>query len=411
MMNAMNTSSPEPLWHDPWDRTAGDSRASTLFRDNFGSPPAGVWSAPGRINLIGEHTDYNLGIALPTILPHSTFVAASLRDDNVLAIVSSAGEDLMGPGKMWQCAMEDITPDTARGWPAHPAGLVWALRERGYDGPGLNLAIASSLPIGAGLASSAALACSTAKAVNTLWRLALDSPERRIELAEAAMDAENLIAGTPTGGLDQYTSLFCQEGAAIEIDFSTSPPVFRPTPLYFPDYGLVLLVIVTPKRHRLTDGRYAERHDECQKAAKALGAENLRKVADDPNGLRRVEALTDEVLKKRARHVISEIERVRVVSEELMGTSPAHERFVEIGRQIYRSHMSLTVDFEVSCPELDLAVNAAWTSGALGARLVGGGFGGAVIALIRRTQMEATARLIDQSFEKAGMGRPQFLAS
>jgi galactokinase len=334
-----------------------------------------------------------------------------LRDDDTLAIVSSVGADLEGPGERWQCPLDDISPETTAGWPAYPAGLVWALRERGYSGPGLNLAIASSIPVGAGLASSAALTCSTAKAVNSLWRLALDTPDQRVELAEAAVEAENLMARTPTGGLDQYTSLFCQEGSAIEIDFATSPPKLRPTPLYFPDYGLVLLVIVTPKRHRLTDGRYAERHRECQEAARALGVTSLREVADDPHGLRRVEGLADETLRKRARHVVSEVERVRLVSEELAGTAPAHERFVDVGRQIYRSHTSLAVDFEVSCAELDLAVNAAWTSGALGSRLVGGGFGGAAIALIRRTQMDATSRLIDQSFMDAGLERPRFLAS
>ncbi|MBN2176610.1 MAG: galactokinase [Demequinaceae bacterium] len=407
----MNASSPEPRWYEPWARASGEARAQQCFADHFGEAAAGVWSAPGRVNLIGEHTDYNFGLALPTIIRHRTFVAASVRDDDDLVIVSSGGEDIVGPGKRWQGPMDDITPESTDGWPAYPAGLVWALRERGYDGPGLNLAFSSSIPIGAGLASSAALTCSTAMAVNALWRLALDSDERHIELAEAAMDAENLMAKTPTGGLDQYTSLFCREGSAIEIDFSTSPPTFRPTPLYFPDYGLALLVIVTPKRHRLTDGRYAQRYDECQQASKALGVQSLREVADDPHGLRRVEGLSEEVLKKRARHVVSEIERVRLVSEELAGTAPAHERFVDIGRQIYRSHTSLAVDFEVSCAELDLAVNAAWTSGALGARLVGGGFGGAAIALVRRTQMDATARLIDQSFMDAGMERPGFLVS
>lgn len=410
-MGKVTAPGPEPRWYEPWVRSAGEARATQFFAEHFGTPAAGVWSAPGRVNLIGEHTDYNLGLSLPTILRHRTFIAGSVRDDDSLVIVSSAGEDLVGPGTRWECPMDDISPSTAEGWPAYPAGLIWALRERGYDGPGLNLAVASSIPIGAGLGSSAALTCGTAIAVNSLWRLALDSTERRIELAEAAQEAENLIARTPTGALDHYTALFCQEGSAIEIDFSTSPLTFQPTPLYFPDYGLVLLIVVTPRRHRLTDGRYAVRHRECQEASSALGVKSLREVADDPQGLRRVETLSDETLRKRARHVVSEIGRVRLVSEELAGTAPAHERFVDVGRQIYRSHTSLAVDFEVSCPELDLAVNAAWTSGALGARLVGAGFGGAAIALIRRTQMDATARLVDLNFIDAGMERPHFVSS
>lgn len=407
----MKDSGPEPLWYEPWARPSGEARAMQFFVDRFGTPAAGVWSSPGRVNLIGEHTDYNLGLALPTILRHRTFVAGSIRDDDYIVIASSVGADLVGPGPEWRCRMDDISPSTAQGWPAYPAGLIWALRERGYDGPGLNLAIASSIPVGAGLGSSAALTCSTARAVNSLWRLALDSADRRVELAEAAQEAENSIAQTPTGGLDQYASLFCPEGAAIEIDFSTTPHTFQTTPLYFPDYGLVLLAVVTPKRHRLTDGRYAERFRECQEACKLLGVTSLREVADDPQGLRKIDSIPDEIAKKRARHVVSEIERVRLVSEELAGTAPAHERFVDVGRQIYRSHTSLAVDFEVSCAELDLAVNAAWTSGALGARLVGGGFGGAAIALVRRTQMDTTARLIDQSFIDAGIERPRFASA
>ena len=409
MMVEMTEMTAEPDWYEPWTRGTGAAQATALFTSTFDSAPRAVFSAPGRVNLIGEHTDYNAGLALPTVLRHRTYVAASPRDDDVLDIVSSAGDEFDGPGDRWSCPMDEISPESAGGWPAYPAGVVWALRERGFDGPGLNLAIASCVPLGAGLASSAALTCATARAVNSMWGLALDSPELRIDLAEATIDAENRMARTPTGGMDQYTALFCPEGSAVEIDFATSPPHLRDTPLYFPDYGLVLLVIDTRTRHRLTDGRYAERFAECHEAARALGASTLREVADDPRAGQRVEGLEDPILKKRARHVVNEIDRVRRVTSELAGTAPASERFVEIGRNIYRSHTSLAVDFEVSCPELDLAVNAAWTSGALGARLVGGGFGGAVIALVRRTQMDTTAHTIDRSFQDAGMQRPRFL--
>ncbi len=409
MMSPMSETASGPEWYEPWAREHGDAKASGAFREHFGTAPQGVWSAAGRVNLIGEHTDYSNGLCLPTVLRHRTFVAASARDDDMLEIVSDAGTAFDGPGTRWSARLDDISPETAAGWPVYPAGVAWALRERGYDGPGLNLAITSCVPLGAGLASSGAVTCATARAINDVWRLSLDSKAARVELAEAAIDAENLVAQTPTGGLDQYTSLFCPEGSVIEIDFATSPPAIREAPLYFPDYGLVLLVIDTRTTHHLTDGRYAERYRECQAAADALGVTKLREVADDPHGMARVEAMTDPVLKKRARHVVSEIDRVRQVSAELAGTGPAHERFVEVGRHIYRSHTSLAVDFEVSCPELDLAVNAAWTSGALGARLVGAGFGGAAIALIRRTQMDATARVIDRSFSEAGLPRPRFL--
>ena len=410
MMNGMSAAAPDaPTWLEPWSEDVGIARATALYQSNFGAAPTGVWSAPGRVNLIGEHTDYSGGLCLPTVLPHRTYVAASLRPDDRVVIVSERAEEFEGPGARWECHLDDITPDSAAGWPAYPAGVLWALRERGFDGRGLTIAITSCVPLGAGLASSAALTCAVAKAVNDLWRLSLDTRTGRSELADAAKDAENLVAGTPTGGLDHYAALFCAEGSAIEIDFATDPPGIRDTPLYFPDYGLVLLVVDTRKPHHLTDGKYAARYEECQRAAHALGAVNLRAVSDEPDGRQRVENLEDDTLKKRARHVVSEIARVREVSASLSDTGPAHERFIDVGRQIYRSHTSLAVDFEVSCDELDLAVNAAWTAGALGARLVGGGFGGSIIALVRRTQIHVTARIIDDAFAEAGFDRPHFL--
>lgn len=305
--------------------------------------------------------------------------------------------------------MEQISPASAAGWPAYAAGVVWALLERGYDGPGLDMAVTSCVPLGAGLSSSAAFSCASARAVSDLWRLALEGEAGAIELAEVARDAENQIAGAPTGRLDQYAALLCRENEGIEIDFAASPPAVRRTPLYFPEYGLVLLVIDTRHPRSLTDGRYRERFDECRAAAAQLGAASLREVADGPDPLGRVDSLDDDVLRRRARHVVTEIERVRIVADELAGTGPAHERFVEVGRRIYRSHTSLATDFEVSSPELDLAVNAAWTAGALGARLVGAGFGGAVIALVRKTQLDVTARIVDRAFADAGMAKPRFL--
>lgn len=409
MMNCMADQTLEQEWAEPWTGDKGNALASELFRSTFGDVPSGVWSAPGRVNLIGEHTDYNGGLSLPTTLRHRTYVAASPRADDSVDIVSSAGIELEGPGERWSGRLDDISPTTAIGWPAYPAGVVWALRDRGYEGPGLNIAIASCVPQGAGLGSSAALTCATALAINGVWKLALDHSDARIELAESAIAAENAIAVTPTGGLDQYTSLFCPDGSAIELDFATSPPGMRPSPLYFPDYGLALLIIDTRKRHDLTDGQYAHRFDECRQAASALGVNMLREVADDLGGLARIEGMTDDVLRRRARHVVTEIDRVRLVAAELAGTAPAHERFIDIGHLMYRSHASLTVDFEVSCPELNLAVEAARQNEALGARLVGGGFGGAVAALVRKTKVASIAHEIDRTFVTAGFNRPRFL--
>ncbi len=399
----------EPMWNEPWTRDDGAAKATKLFTQTFGHQPHGVWSAPGRLNLIGEHTDYNHGLCLATTLRHRTYVAVGLRGDTKIRMVSARGDKVHGPGAEHIVDMDDVTADTAPGWTGYVAGVIWAMRERGFDGIGLDVAVASCVPLGAGLSSSGALESAVALAVNDLWRLALDNPKERTELAESCIEAEGRIVGVPTGGLDPYTALFCTDGDALEMDFLTSPAVIRDTPLYFPEYGLDILITDTRVSHDLADGRYAERRRECEAAAAALDAPHLRAVADQPDGLRRVNSLEDETLRKRARHVVNEIDRVRRVASELSGTGPAHERLVEVGSQLYRAHTSLAVDFEVSCAELDLAVHTAWTGGALGARMVGGGFGGSTISLLRRNHVDVTARAIAAAFSEAGMRQPQFL--
>ncbi len=396
-----------PLWNEPWSREDGESHAALLYESAFGHAPSGTWSAPGRVNLIGEHTDYNAGLCLPTIIHHRAYVSAALRYDKELHLVTGQADG--DGGETWHGLMDDISHKSAPGWAGYAAGVVWALRERGFEGAGLNIAIESCVPVDAGLASSASLEVAVARAANELWRLALDSHRGRVELAESCVDAENLIVGSPTGGLDQYTALFCNDGEALEMDFATTPPTLRDTPLYFPEYGMELLIIDTRVGHNHADGRYSDRFTECMEAAHQLGAANLREVADQGDALRHVNGLTDETLRKRARHVINEIDRVRKVTGELSGTGPAHERLVEVGALLTRGHTSLAVDFDASCPELDLAVRAASSGGALGARMVGGGFGGSAIALVRRAHMDATARGIDAAFIEAGYDRPQFL--
>jgi galactokinase len=411
MISAMNDSpNPgDPHWDEPWERDVGDRLARQTFATSFDAEPTAVWSAPGRVNLIGEHTDYNGGLCVPAPLPHRTYVAGAPRTDRVLRIASAEGREFAGPGEVFEIAIDDLTPDACDGWPAFVAGVVWSLVERGYDGPGLDLATTTCVPRNAGLASSAALACSTALAVNDLWRLALDNPENRVELAEAARDAENVVVGTPTGRLDHYAALFSHPGTALLVDCSTSPPGLHHHPLTLHEYGLEILVIDTRTTHDLTDGRYARRTEECARAAAALGAPSLREVADAPNGVSRVEGLDDPILRRRARHVVTEIHRVRAVVDELAGVGPAHERFAEIGRQFSLSHASLARDFEVSRTELDLAVDAVNAAGALGSRLVGAGFGGAVIALVRRVQLASLASAVDQAFVQRGFERPRFL--
>ena len=405
-----NDDSPRgPVWVEPWTRGQGQSRARALFERTWGSEPAGVWSAPGRVTIIGEHTDYNNGLSLPTVTPHRTYVATRARADDRVRVISEGADQLDGPGDVWEGTLDSITPDACAGWPAYIAGVVWALRERGYDGPGLDVAVTSCLPTSAGLASSGAVECATALAVNALWRLALDADAAHTELAEACIEAEAQIALSPTGGLDQHTQLRCREGEALELDFAQRPPAVRHCPLYFPDYGLGLLVVdVRTSERRRTPG-FLVRQRECAAAAAALGVESLRELAGVRAARVRIESLADPVLRGRARHVVTEIERVRDVTAELAGTGPAHERFVDIGKQLFRSHASLEVDYEVSTPELNLAVDTAFHTGVLGARLVGAGFGGAAIALVRRAEADGVAAQIDGAFVEAGLVRPRFL--
>jgi galactokinase len=367
-------------------RLAAGVRAALTER--FDSVAEVVGRAPGRVNLIGEHTDYNGGPCLPVALPHATFAALARRADDQVRVASRQAD------AAWSSTLDAIGPGQVDGWAAYVVGVLWAMREGGHEVPGLDIVVDSTVPLGAGLSSSAALECATAVAVAQLIGLDL-SPGVRRELAQACMRAEGEVAGAPTGGMDQMIAMLAEPGAALLVDFGDDTTV--PVRLDLGDH--TLLVTDTRVSHELTDGGYGSRRADCEAAARELGVPTLRQATLDD--LTRV---TEPVRRRRAHHVVTEIERVGRAVLAIEGDDRA-----ALGRLLLASHESLRDDFEVSCAELDTAVEAAMGAGAVGARMTGGGFGGSTVALVPASRVEQVAETIDGAFAAAGYGPPQHL--
>lgn len=399
----------EPRWMRAWSLEEGERRARARMRHVFGADARYVWSAPGLLNIIGEYTDISHGAALTTPMPHRTFVAAAPRPDNVVRITTDLLDDSGKESPPWECDLDSLqNVADLNGWIAYPAGVLWALLERGYDGKGMDLAFASCLPASAGLFSATALTAATALAANGLWGLALKTDITAVELAGVCMDAANDVAGDATAGLAQHGIVRGTPGEALHLNFATTPPRGSACPLTFAEYGLGLLIIDTQVPHPDQASVIRERMAETDRAVEALGVASIGAMQDVPGSLARIEALDDPLLRRRARHVFTENERVELVRDELTGTAPAHERFIAVGKALYRSHASLEADFDVSSDALNLAVDVAFRAGALGARLVGSGGGGSAVALVRHAQAASTAQLIDEAFRASGLPRPVF---
>jgi galactokinase len=372
---------------------------SELFRARFGQTPDGVWLAPGRANLMGEHTDYNDGFVLPFALGQHVVTAAAHRGDGQLAVTSRQEKDAY-----FQVEVAELEPGSVTGWGAYPAGVAWALREAGYPVPGASIAIDSDVPAGAGLSSSAALECATALALTELAGLDGPAPNGSIprrELAAIARRAENEFVGVPSGIMDQSASLLCQAGHLLLLDcrsLETAQVPFDPAPA-----GAQLLIVNTRARHELSDGEYGERRAECEQAARQLGVASLRDVTSPAE----VGRLADPVLRRRARHVISDNQRVLTVVELLRSGPGDPGAYREIGRLLAQAHESLRDDFEISWPEADETVAAAVGAGAFGARMIGGGFGGSVLVLAGPGSRVTTA--VSEAFARRGWTPPEFL--
>ncbi|GAB3313241.1 galactokinase [Geodermatophilus aquaeductus] len=369
----------------PTDEEAA-ARAAEAFTTRFGGAPEGVWAAPGRVNVIGEHTDYNGGHVLPVALPHTTRAALARRDDGRVVLVSAQHADADA-----DVAVVDLTPGTPGGWAGYPAGVLHQLRE--HLPGGLSLLVDGDVPAGAGLSSSAALECAVALALRDLLGLDLGPGD----LVDVARRAENDFVGAPTGILDQSASVLCTAGHALYLD--TRDRSSEQVPLDLEAAGLALLVVDSGTTHDHAASGYGDRRRECEEAARRLGVGllcDVRDVADlaslddgSPEGA---------VLLRRARHVVSEDARV----EEVVGLLRAGGDPREVGPVLTAGHASLRDDFEVSVPELDAVVEVALAAGAHGARMVGGGFGGSAVALVDAAAVDDVAAAVS---ERAGAPR------
>ncbi|WP_299088533.1 galactokinase [uncultured Microbacterium sp.] len=370
-------------------------QAEGLFQELTGTEPVGRWSSPGRVNLIGEHTDYNDGFVFPFAIDFRTVVALGLRSDGRIRVVSTFDPV---PVEIALADLDAFFParrDEIVEWARYPLGVAWALLD-GRDAAafaGVDIAIASDVPVGAGLSSSAAIEGATASALNDVWDLGLD----RIALAQAGRRAENEAVGAPTGIMDQMASMRGQADAGIFLDCrSFEAQVIE---LGFTAAGLDILVIDTRVSHAHSTGGYGERRASCEQGAAIMGVPALRDLS--VGDLARAEELMDDVTFRRVRHVVTEDQRVLDTVRTLREEGPR-----AIGALLDASHVSMRDDFEISVPELDLAVETARTAGAIGARMTGGGFGGSAIALVEHAQVDAVRAAVETAFADAGFTAP-----
>ncbi|CAL8980416.1 Galactokinase [Propionicimonas sp. T2.31MG-18] len=359
-------------------------QAAGAFRALTGTDPVGVWSGPGRINLIGEHTDYNDGFVLPFALPQAAFLAASPRTDGRWRLRSVDLDDTVELG------LDELVPGTP-GWHSYLAGVVWALREAGHEVVGADLVLTSDVPLGAGLSSSAAIECAALTALADLNGLDI-APMDRAKLARVA---ENAYVGAPTGLLDQAASTLCVADHALFLDCRTLET--QQVPLAVTAAGLEILVIDTRTRHSHVDGEYAARRASCEEACRLLGVPALRDVTDLDDALARLPEQTG----RRVRHVVTENQRVLDAM-----TALAAGDYPGLGRLMTASHASMRDDYEITEASVDLAVEVALAEGALGARMTGGGFGGCVLALVSADRVDAVSEAVIAAFAAAGLPQP-----
>jgi galactokinase len=365
------------------------------FANRYGAEPDVVGRAPGRVNLMGEHTDYNHGLVLPVALPHATYAAARLRPGGPDPQVRVASAQVP---ESWEGPLSAAGPGTVQGWAAYAVGVLWALGGQGHQVPGVDLFVDSTVPVGAGLSSSAALECSVGVAVLGALGLPLTASLRQ-DLVDAGIRAETEVVGAPTGGMDQTVAMLAEPGSALLVDFDHPAGEARSRSVPLPLDGHVLLVTDTRVSHALVDGGYGQRRADSEEAARALGVPSLRRA-----DLEAVSGLEDERVRRRATHVVTEIDRVLRCAEAFVAGD-----LDRVGVLFAASHASMRDDFEISCPELDVAVSVAVDAGAVAARMTGGGFGGSSVALVPEERVDAVTRAVDTAFALEGFRAPGHL--
>lgn len=359
------------------------------FQELFGHPAQVFAEAPGRVNLIGEHIDYSEGFVLPFAIADRTFALIAQNGTSQTRIVS-----MQRKNKMFTIEASDIQPGSAGDWEKYVLGVIWSMGVT----EGIDILVDGHVPGGAGLSSSAALECSVAVGLNLLFNLG----QSLEDMARATQKAENAYVGVPCGIMDQSVSLMGREGSALLLDcrdLSTES-----VPFNVASAGLELLIVDTQAHHALVDGGYAERRASCESVAAKFDIPSMRHLTLDVLESRKSEITEVEYV--RARHAVTEIARVLDAVDALKKSD-----WKTLGTLITASHVSLRDDYTVSCDELDVTVDAALAAGALGSRMVGGGFGGSAIALINAADVEKTKDVIKEAFVVKGYKAPRFFTS
>lgn len=364
------------------------AEARSGFKKIFGYEASGVWSAPGRANLIGEHTDYNNGFVFPFGIDRRTYVALSPRQDMLCRVASGLSEEI------YEYELSQTMP-TQLDWALYPLGVAWTMQEKAKFG--FDAYFVSEVPIGAGLSSSAAIECSIGIALNEIW----EAGYSKQQIALLGQKAENEVVGAPTGIMDQTASMLAKSDAAVLIDCKTLETEL--VPLGLSSQGLVVAVIDTRVSHRHSDGGYRSRREACEKGAKIMGVESLRELT--VSDLDAAKQKMDDVTFRRCRHVITENQRVL----EAVNALRAGE-MDQLGQLLLQSHASMRDDFEISIDELDTAVEVAMRVGAVGSRMTGGGFGGAAIAIIDQSKLEMLSAECKREFLANGFAEPNVFA-